>query len=70
MITEGSKITIIPSPELTELRLDALLGEPGIVLEDLSGSYRRVKGYMVLIPEMYKNEFVWFIPLESAYEQD
>lgn len=70
MITEGSKITIIPSPELTELRLDALLGETGIVLEDLSGSHRKVKGYMVLIPETYKNEFVWFIPLLSAYEQD
>lgn len=70
MISEGSKITIIPSRELTELRLDALLGEAGIVLEDLSGSHRKAKGYMVLIPETYKNEFVWFIPLLSAYEQD
>lgn len=70
MITEGSKITIIPSAELTELRLDALLGETGVVLEDLSGSHRRTKGYMVLISGMYKNEFVWFIPQHSAYEQD
>lgn len=70
MITEGCKITIIPSPELTELRLDALLGEPGIVLEDLTDESRKAKGYMVLIPETYKDEFVWFIPQNSAYEQD
>lgn len=70
MITKGSKITIIPSPELTELRLDALLGEAGIVLEDLTESCRKTKGYMILIPETYKDEFVWFIPKESAYEQD
>ena len=70
MITEGSKITIIPSPELTELRLDALLGEQGIVLEDLTDQFRKAKGYIVLIPETYKDEFVWFIPKASAYEQD
>lgn len=70
MITEGSKITIIPSLELTELRLDALLGEQGIVLEDLTDESRKAKGYMVLIPETYKDEFVWFIPKNSAYEQD
>lgn len=27
MIVEGSQITVIPSPELTEIHLDGLLGE-------------------------------------------
>lgn len=68
MITEGSQITVIPSPELTEIHLDGLLGEAGIVLEDLTDVTRRCKGYMVLFPDMYRDEFVWFIPQISAYE--
>lgn len=69
MITEGSQITVIPSPELTELKLDGLLGETGIVLEDLTESVRKAKGYMVLFPDTYQNEYLWFIPQKSAYEQ-
>lgn len=70
MITEGSRVMIIPSPELTALRLDGLLGETGIVLEDLCDDSRTAKGYMILIPETFKNEYVWFIPQNSVYEQD
>ena len=68
MIVEGSRVTVIPSPELTEINLDGLLGETGIVLEDLTDNVRRCKGYMVLFPEMYKDEFVWFIPQNSVHE--
>lgn len=68
MIVEGSRITVIPSQELTEIHLDGLLGETGIVLEDLTDNVRKCKGYMVLFPERYENEFVWFIPQTSAYE--
>lgn len=68
MITTGSQITVIPSPELTELRLDGLLGESGIVLEVLTESERKSKGYMVLFPDTYKEEYLWFIPQISAYE--
>lgn len=68
MIVEGSRITVIPSQELTEIHLDGLLDETGIVLEDLTDNVRKCKGYMVLFPEMYKDEFVWFIPQNSVYE--
>ena len=70
MITTGSQITVIPSQELTELKLDGLLGEAGIVLEALTEPERKSKGYMVLFPDTYKEEFLWFIPQESDYEQD
>lgn len=70
MITKGSKITIIPSQQLTEFRLDSLLGETGYVLEDLTGMPRKAKGYMVFFPVPYQEEYLWFIPQESAYEQD
>lgn len=65
---EGSRITVVPSAELTEIHLDGLLGEVGIVLEDLTDEARKIKGYMVLFPELYRNEYVWFIPQSSAYE--
>lgn len=68
MIMEGSRIPLIPMKELTEIHLDDLLGEVGIVLEDLTDETRICKGYMVLFPELYKNEFVWFIPQTSTYE--
>lgn len=68
MIVEGSRITVVPSEELTRLRLDGLLGETGVVLEDLTNDERKCKGYMVLFPDMYKDEFVWFIPQKSVYE--
>lgn len=70
MIAIGTKITIIPSAALTELRLDALPGAAGYVLEDLTDKSRMIRGYMVFLPEPYKEEYLWFIPQESAYEQD
>lgn len=70
MITTGRQITVIPSGELTELRLDGLFGESGIVLEELTEPERKSKGYMVLFPDTYNNEYLWFIPQNSAYEQD
>ena len=70
MITEGSKIVVIPSPELTEIKLGGILGEEGIVLEDLTDNEGTADGYMVLFPQSFKEEFVWYIPKESAYEQD
>ncbi len=69
MITEGTEIIVIPSAALTELKLDGLLGESGIVLEDLNFDERKEKGYMVLFPQTFKDEFVWFIPVESAYHE-
>lgn len=70
MITIGSRVTIAASPELSEWRLEALIGRTTVVLEDLTDECREPKGYMVLIPDTYEDEFVWFIPQESVYEQD
>lgn len=70
MITEGSKVMVIPSPELSEIKLGGILGEEGIVLEDLTDNEGTADGYMVLFPASYQGEYVWFIPKNSAYEQD
>ncbi|MFR9542949.1 MAG: hypothetical protein SNH27_12935 [Rikenellaceae bacterium] len=68
MITIGTKITIIPSPELTELKLGGLLGEEGFVVEDLTDNDGATgDGYMVLFPTPFKEEYLWFVPKQSIY---
>lgn len=70
MVTIGSKIVVVPSPELTEIKLGGLLGEMGYVVEDLTDNEATADGYMVLFPTPYKDEYIWFIPKDSAYEQE
>lgn len=58
-------VTIVASDELTQMRLDELVGRKGLVVEDLSFMEAEPRGGMVLLEETYLDEFVWFIP-ESA----
>lgn len=70
MVAIGSKIVVIPSPELTEIKLGGILGEMGYVVEDLTDNEATADGYMVLFPTPYRDEYIWYIPKDSAYEQD
>lgn len=71
MIIIGTKITIIPSDELAELKLGGLIGEEGFVIEDLTDNGGATgDGYMVLFPTPFKDEYLWFVPKLSVYEQD
>lgn len=70
MVAVGSKIVVIPSPELTEIKLGGLLGEMGYVVEDLTDNEATADGYMVLFLTPYKDEYIWYIPEKSVYEQE
>ena len=70
MVSIGSKIVVIPSPELAEIKLGGLLGEMGYVVEDLTDNEATADGYMVLFPTPYKDEYIWYVPKDSAYEQE
>ena len=59
-------IRIMPSPDLLHIGLGALAGRRGWIVEDLTSSDRRIKGYMVHLAETYENEFLWFIPEEAV----
>jgi len=51
------------------MKLGGLAGRRGLVVEDLSGEDRKNKGGLVLLEEIYMDEFLWFIPEESvSYE--
>ena len=60
VMKKNAYVTIIASPELSEMRLDELVGRRGLVVD---------RGGLVLLEEIYMDEFLWFIPEESvSYE--
>ncbi len=66
---KNAYVTIIFSPELSQMRLDELIGRRGVVVEDLSQNRETNYGGLVLLEETYMDEFLWFIPEESiSYE--
>lgn len=66
---KNAYITIVASAELSEMKLEELVGRRGLVVEDLSGEDRKNKGGLVLLKEAYMDEFIWFIPESSvSYE--
>lgn len=66
---KNAYVTIIASPELSEMRLDELVGHRGLVVEDLPQNRKKNRGGLVLLEEIYMDEFLWFIPEESvSYE--
>lgn len=66
---KNAYITIVASAELSELRLDELVGRRGLVVEDLASGRIKNRGALVLLEEAYMDEFLWFIPENAtAYE--
>jgi len=62
---ECDKVIIIASQKLSEMKLDGLIGNTGIIVENLNYYERKNKGYMVHFNEPYLDEYLWFIPLDS-----
>ncbi|NDV63909.1 hypothetical protein [Bacteroides sp. 224] len=63
---KGDKVIIIPSKELTEMKLDELCGREVIVDEVLDSENRKMKGcWVTLIGEPFEDELEWFVPLSS-----
>ena len=61
-MVKNTYVTIVASAELSELRLDGLVGQRGLVVEDLSSGMRKNRGALVLLEEAYMDDFLWFIP--------
>lgn len=68
-MVKNAYITITASAELSEMKLEELVGRRGLVVEDLSDDRSRNRGGLVLLEEAYLDEFIWFIPENSvSYE--
>lgn len=63
---KNAYITIAASAELSEMKLEELVGRRGLVVEDLSDGRSRNRGGLVLLEEAYMDEFIWFIPESSV----
>ena len=64
-MVKNTYITIAASAELSEMKLEELVGRRGLVVEDLSDG----RGGLVLLEKAYLDEFIWFIPESSvSYE--
>ena len=61
----GDKILILPSYSLTKLKLEALKGQPGIIVA-INGSFNNIKGCWVQLPGKYLGEREWYIPYNSV----
>ena len=66
VMKKNAYVTIIASPELSEMRLDELVGRRGLVVEDLPQNRKKNRGGLVLLEEIYMDEFLWFIPEASS----
>ena len=68
-MVKNTYITIAASTELSEMKLEELVGRRGLVVEDLSDGRSRNRGGLVLLEKAYLDEFIWFIPESSvSYE--
>lgn len=68
-MVKNAYITIAASAELSEMKLEELVGRRGLVVEDLSDGRSRNRGGLVLLEKAYLDEFIWFIPENSvSYE--
>lgn len=68
-MVKNTYITIAASAELSEMKLEELVGRRGLVVEDLSDGRSRNWGGLVLLEKAYLDEFIWFIPESSvSYE--
>ena len=63
---KNAYVTIIASPELSEMRLDELVGRRGLVVEDLPQNRKKNRGGHVLLEEKYIYEFMWLKPEEKV----
>lgn len=71
MIKEGSNVVIIPSEELSKMKLDDLTERKGVIIEDLNYSQRKYKGYMVRLSDgPILGEYIWFVPSSSIQENE
>lgn len=60
----GDEILILPSQSLMEIKLDALVGLSGIIVE-VKGSFDHIQGCWVRLPGKYLGEREWYIPYNS-----
>lgn len=58
------KVSIIPSPELREWKLEKLIGRQGVIKASVKAT--TISGYWIKLNEPFVDELEWFIPRSSV----
>ena len=61
----GDEVEIVPSEELAEMYLMALVNVKGVIKEIVTGSKGNIRGCWVELSVPYLDEQEWYIPKES-----
>ena len=60
---KGDQVKIVPSKELSGMKLDGLCNRRGVIKEILDSENRKVKGcWVVLTDGLFQDESEWFVP--------
>lgn len=62
---KNNRVTILPSYALAKLKLNALAGKSGEIIETVCSSNGTVSGCWIWLDKSYMEEKEWFIPSDS-----
>lgn len=62
---KGDTISIMPSQELAEIKLEGLFGKEGKITDIVCVDKKGIVGCWIQLNEPFQNELEWFVPLPS-----
>lgn len=65
---ENDIVEVLPSCELKEIKLEALAGYKGKIVETFYRANGTMRGAIVAFPIPYLDECEWYIPEQSLYK--
>lgn len=63
------RVRVVPSIELSDMRLSGLAGRCGTVTEQVLAIPGRLIGCMVLLDKPFQGERLWFIPQDAIEDE-
>ena len=63
------RVRVVPSIELSDMRLSGIAGRCGTVTELVMAIPGRLIGYMVLLDKAFQGEYLWFIPQDALDDE-
>lgn len=63
------RVRVVPSIELSDMRLSGIAGRCGTVTELVMAIPGRLIGYMVLLDKPFQGEYLWFVPQDAVEDE-
>lgn len=70
MIEVNKRVKIMPCYDLAQMRLSGIAGRAGVVTEQIFDRSGKPLGYMVLFDKSFQGEYLWFVPIEAARDEE